>query len=95
MVLENTTALANTLCESTRGEEDKDIFMEKVLKVFKVYKLKCLKKRKLDVPAKKTAYNLFSKDMRETKKELKGVATSKANAIISKEWKKKLRIVTW
>ena len=42
MVLENTISLANALFEFTRGEEDKDIFMEKVLKVFKVYKVKCL-----------------------------------------------------
>ena len=45
-------------------------------------------KNKLDVPAKKTAYNLFCKDMQETKEELKGVPVSKASAIISKEWKK-------
>ena len=32
-MLENTAALANILFEFTRGEEDKDIFMEKVLKV--------------------------------------------------------------
>ena len=88
MVLENTAALANTLFEFTRGEEDEDIFMEKVLKVFKVYKVKCLKKPKLDVLGKKTAYNLFSKDMRNTKKELKGVTVSKASTIISTEWKK-------
>ena len=86
MVLENKTSLANTLFEFTRGEEDRDIFIEKVLKVFKVYKVKCLKKPKPDVPAKKTAYNLFSKDMRETKDERKGVTASKASAIISKEW---------
>ena len=79
--------MCNILFEFIRGEEDKDIFMEKVLKVLKVYKVKCLKKPKSDVPAKKTAYNLFSKDMAETKEELKGVTTSKARAIISKEWK--------
>ena len=43
---------------------------------------------KPDVPSKKTAYNLFCKDIRKTKKELQGVPVSKANVIISKEWKK-------
>ena len=35
-----------------------------------------------------TAYNLFSREIRKTKKELQGVPVSKASAIISKEWKK-------
>ena len=84
-----TTALINTLWEVTRGvEDDKDSFTQKALKVFKTFKVKFLKTPKLDVPAKKTAHNLFCKDMRETKEEVKGVPVSKANAIISKEWKK-------
>ena len=58
-MLENTAALANTLFEFTRRKEDEDIFMEKVLKVLKVYKVKCLKKRKLDVLAKKTEIMMF------------------------------------
>ena len=37
---------------------------------------------------KKTAYNLFFKNIQKTKKELQGVPVSKASAIISKEWKK-------
>ena len=73
----------------TRGvEEDKDSFIQKTFKVCNIFKVKSLKTPKLDVPAKKTAYNLFYKDMRETKEELKGVTVSKASAIISKEWKK-------
>ena len=54
----------------------------------KVFKVKPLKTPKPDGPSKKTAYNLFCKDIRKTKKELKGAPVSKANAIISKEWKK-------
>ena len=75
--------------EVTRGvEDDKNSFIQKALKVFKTFKVNSLKTHKLDVPAKKTAYNLFCKDMREAKEELKGVPVSKANAIILKEWKK-------
>ena len=54
----------------------------------KVFKLKLLKTPKPDVPSKNTAYNLFGKDIRNTKKEMQGVPVSKASAIISKEWKK-------
>ena len=83
----HTTALLNTLWEFTRRvEEDKDGFIKKALKVLKTLKVKCLKTSKLDVPAKKTAYNLFCKKMRETKETLKGVTISKASAIVSKEW---------
>ena len=58
----HTTALLNTLWEVTRGvEEDKDSFIQKALKVFKTFKVKCLKTPKLDVPAKKTVYNLLQK----------------------------------
>ena len=88
MVLQNTKPLANTPFEYTRGEVERDIFMEKVLEVFKVYKVKCLKKPKLDVPAKNTEYSLFSTNMRETKEELKGVTALKASTIISNEQKK-------
>ena len=85
----HTIALLNTLCEFTRGVEgDKDNFTQKALKVCKTFKVKSLKTPRLDVPAKKTTYYLFFKDMRETKEELKGVTVSKASAIISKEWKK-------
>ena len=90
----HTAALLNTLWEFTRAVEDnKDSFIQKELKVFKTFKVKSLKTPKLDVPAKKTAYNLFCKDMQETKEELKGVTVSKAIAIILKEWKK-LKLVT-
>ena len=54
----------------------------------KVFKVKPLKITKPDVPSKKTAYNLFCKDIRKTKKELQGVPVSKASATILKEWKK-------
>ena len=73
----------NTLWEFTAGKEDKDNFIQKALKVCKVFKLKPLKAPKVDVPSKKTAYNLFCKDIRKTKKELQGVPVSKASAIIS------------
>ena len=78
----------NTLWEFTRGKEDKDNFIQKALKVCKVFKVKPLKRPKLDVPSKKTAHNLFWRDIRKTKKELQGVPASKASAVISKEWKK-------
>ena len=73
----------NTLWEFTRGvEEDKDSFIEKALKVCKTFKVKSLKTPKVNVPAEKTAYNFFYKDMRETKEELKGVTVSQASPII-------------
>ena len=50
--------------------------------------MKSLKIPKFDVPPKKTAYNLFNKDMQETKRQLQGVTVSKASAIISKDCKK-------
>ena len=50
--------------------------------------MKPLEAPKPDVPSKKTAYNLFCKDIRKTKKELQGVPVSKASEIISKERKK-------
>ena len=54
----------NKLWEFTkRVEEEKDNFIQKELKVCKTFKVKSLKTPKRDVPAKKTAYNLFSKDM--------------------------------
>ena len=74
--------------EFYRVKEDKDNFIQKVLKVCKVFKVKPLKTPKPDVPSKKTAYNLFCREIRKTKKELQGVPVSKASAIISKEWKK-------
>ena len=73
----------NTLWEFPGGKEDKDNFIQKALKVCKVFKLKPLKAPKVDVPSKKTAYNLFCKDIRKTKKELQGVPVSKASTIIS------------
>ena len=78
----------NTLCEFTGVKEDKDNLIQMALKVCKVFKVKPLNIPKPDVPSKKTAYNLFCKDIRKTKKKLHGVPVSKANAIISKEWKK-------
>ena len=78
----------NTLCEFTGVKEDKDNFIQKALKVCKVFKVKPLKTPKPDVPSKKTAYNLFCREIRKTKKESKGVPCSKASATITKEWKK-------
>ena len=68
----NIQKFLNTLWEFT-GKEDNDNFIQKVLKVCKVFKVKPLKTPKSDVPSKKTAYSLFSKDIRKTKKELQGV----------------------
>ena len=53
----------------------------------KVFKVKSLNTPTPDVPSKKTAYNLFCKDIRKTNKELQGVPVSKTSAIMSKEWK--------
>ena len=78
----------NTLSEFTGEKEDKDNFIQTALKVCKVFKVKPLKTPKPDAPSKKTAYNLFCKDIQKTKKELQGVPVSKTSAIISKEWKK-------
>ena len=78
----------NTFWNFTGVKEDKDNFIQKALKVCKVFKVKPLKTPKSDVPSKKTAYNLFWKDIRKTKKELQGVPVSKVSAIILKEWKK-------
>ena len=78
----------NTLWEFTGGKEDKDNFIQKALKVCKVFKMKPLRTPKPDVPSKKTGHNLFCKDIRKTKKELQGVLVSKASGIISREWKK-------
>ena len=68
----------NTLREFTGGKEDKDNFIQKALKVCKVFKVKPLKTPKCDVPSKKTAYNLFYKDNRKIKKELQAVPVYKA-----------------
>ena len=65
-----------------------DNYIKKELKVCKVFKVKPLKTPKPDAPSKKTAYNLFCKDIRKTRKELQGVPVSKTSAIILKEWKK-------
>ena len=84
----NIKTFLKTLFEFTGVKEEKDNFIQKTLKVCRVFKLKLLKTPKPDVLSKKTAYNLFYKDIRKTKKELQGVPFSKASAIISKEWKK-------
>ena len=78
----------NTLWEFTGVKEDKDNFIQKALKVCKVFKVKPLKTPKPDIPSKKTAYNLFCREIRKTKRELQDVPVSKASTIISKEWKK-------
>ena len=45
----------NTLSEFTGGKEDKNNFIQKTLKVCKVFNVKPLKTSKPDVPSKKTA----------------------------------------
>ena len=75
----------NKLLEFSEGKEHKDSFIQKALKVSKVFKVKPLKAPGPDVPSKKTACNLFCKYIRKIKKELQGVPVSKASAIISKE----------
>ena len=54
----------NILWEFTGGKEDKGNFIQKTFKVCKVFKGKPLKVPRPDVPSKKTAYNLFRKDIR-------------------------------
>ena len=78
----------NIFLEFTGEKEDKDNFIEKALKVCKIFKVKSLKTPRPGVPSRKTAYNPFYKDIRKTKKELQGILVSKTSAIISKEWKK-------
>ena len=59
----------NTLWEFTIGvEEDDNSFMQKALKVCKAFKVKSVKPSKLDVSAKKTAYNFFTKICERQKK---------------------------
>ena len=58
----------NALWEFTGGKEDKDSFIQKALKVCKVFRVKPLKTPRPDDPSKKTAYNLFCRDIRKTKK---------------------------
>ena len=58
----------NTLWEFTGGKEDKDIFIQKALRVWKVFKVKPLKTPKPDVPSKKTACNIFCKTSERSKK---------------------------
>ena len=50
--------------------------------------MKPLKTPRPDVPSKKTAYNLFCKDIRKIKNEFQGVPGSNASVIISEERKK-------
>ena len=84
----NMQKFPDTLWELTGGKEDKENFIQKALKVCKVFKVMPLKTPNPDVLSKKTAHNLFCKDIGKTKKQLKGVPVSKTSAIILKEWKK-------
>ena len=59
----------NTLWEFTGGKEDKENFIQMALKVCKVVKVKPLKTPRPDIPSKKTAYNLFYKEIRTIKKK--------------------------
>ena len=58
----------NNLWKFTKVKEDRDNFIQKALKVCKVFKVKPLKTPKPDFPSKKTAYNLFCKDIWKTKR---------------------------
>ena len=58
----------NTFSEITGVKEDKDNFIQKALQVCKVFKMMTLKTPRPDVPSKKTAYNPFCKNIRNTKK---------------------------
>ena len=60
----------NTLWEFKGGKEDKDNFIQKALKVCKVFKVRPLKTPKSDVPSKKRLYNLFCKGIQKTKKDV-------------------------
>ena len=73
----------NTLWEFTGVKEDKDKFIQKALKVCTVFKVKPLKTPKPDVPSKKTACNLFCREIRKTKKRVAGCSSfqSKCNHI--------------
>ena len=53
----------NTLLEFTGVKEDKDNFIQNELKVPKVFKVKPLKTLKPNVPSKKTAYNIFCREI--------------------------------
>ena len=55
--------------------------------------LKSLKTPRLDVPLKKATYNLFYRDLRVRKNELKDANVSQARAILSRN-RKNLKLVT-
>ena len=76
------------LWEFTGGKEDQDNFIQKALKVYKIFKVNPLKAPRSDAPSKKTAYRLFCKDIRKIKKELQSLSVHKTRGIISKKWKK-------
>ena len=59
----NMQKFLNTLCEFTEGKEDKDNFIQKALKVCKLFKVKPLKAPRPDVPSKKTLQG-HSKDQK-------------------------------
>ena len=59
----------NTLWEFTVGKEDKNNFIQKALKVCKVFKVKPSKTPRPDVPSKNTAYNLFFRNIEKIKKK--------------------------
>ena len=54
----------------------------------RIFKVKSLKRPKLDVPPKKITRNLFYEEMQERKEDLKGATVCQANAITSRKWKK-------
>ena len=53
----------NTLWEFTkRVEVDRESYIQKALNVYKAFKVKILKRHKLDVPPNNTVYSLFYKE---------------------------------
>lgn len=75
------------------GEEDQGSFIQKALKVYKSLKVKSQTRPKLAVPLKKTAYNLFFKDMQE-KKELKRVPLFPKEALSYQKNGRRLKLMT-
>ena len=67
-------------------EEGQNSFIQKIIEFWKTFKRMSLARLKLDVPWKKTTYNLVYNDMQE-KEEFKGITFYQTNTIISRDWK--------
>ena len=67
--------------EFTKGaEEGRDSIIQKALKVCKIFKVRSLNAPTLDIPLKKSTYNLFERIFKLTKK-FKDATVSQASAI--------------